>query len=85
MRISVTVAGIPALVDVLHYHNQEPFKGSARHCDSDQDFYGYSELDYVLLDRKGYRARWLEKKVKDLGLEDELYDTILETIGEQYA
>jgi hypothetical protein len=85
MRISVTVAGIPALVDVLHYHNQEPFKGHSRHCDSDQDFYGYSELDYVLLDRKGYRARWLEKKVKDLGLEDELYDTIMETIGEQYA
>jgi hypothetical protein len=23
MRISVTVAGIPALVDVLHYHNQK--------------------------------------------------------------
>ena len=85
MRISVTVAGIPALVDVLHYQTKKPFNGSARHCDSDQDFYGYSDLDYVLLDRKGYRARWLEKKVKDLGLEDELYDTIMETIGEQYA
>ena len=85
MRISVTIAGIPALVDVLHYHIKEPFKGPARYCDSDQDFYGYSELGYVLLDRKGYRARWLEKKVKDLGLEDQLYDTIMETIGEQYA
>lgn len=85
MRISVTVAGIPALVDVLHYHNQEPFKGPAMYCDSSDDWYGYSELDYVLLDRKGYRARWLEKKVKDLGLEDQLYDTIMETIGEQYA
>ena len=85
MRISVTVAGIPALVDVLHYHSKEPFKGHSMHCDSSDDWYGYSELDYVLLDRKGYRARWLEKKVKALGLEDQLYDTIMETIGEQYA
>ena len=27
------------------------------------DYYGYTEFDYAILDRKGYKAAWLEKKM----------------------
>jgi hypothetical protein len=38
------------LVDVTividHWHHQEPFKGSPHHCDSDMDYYGFTECDW---------------------------------------
>lgn len=45
------------------YHHQEPFKGSAHFCDSDWDYYGYTEIEYDILDRKGYYAKWLLNKL----------------------
>jgi len=73
----VTVAGIPAFAMVTHYHHQAPHKGSPRTCDSDWDFYGYTELEFDLYDRKGYRAAWLEKK--DYSVE-EIEQQILEAM-----
>lgn len=32
-------------------------------CDSDWDYYGYTEIEYDILDRKGYYANWLIKKL----------------------
>ena len=29
------------------------------------DFYGWVDLDFEVLDRKGYRAKWLEEKLTD--------------------
>lgn len=58
----VTVAGIPAFADVTRYHHQEPWRGSAHACPSDLDYYGFTELEFDLYDRKGYRAKWLEAK-----------------------
>ena len=54
--------GIPCQIGVSHYFVQPPHRGSAWTCDSDWDYYGYTELEYDILDRKGYRARWLEAK-----------------------
>jgi hypothetical protein len=30
---------------------------------SDWDYYGYSDAEWEVLDRKGYKAAWLERKL----------------------
>ena len=41
-------------------------KGShSYNAPSDLDYYGYSEIEFHLLDRKGYPAGWLERKMTD--------------------
>lgn len=59
--IEYTVAGIPCLVGVIDYSS---VKGSHNHnAPSDWDYHGYTDCDFDLLDRKGYRADWLAKKM----------------------
>lgn len=58
-EVPFNIAGIPCLLGVTEavYVPADPY------CDSsDWDFYGYSDISYDVLDRKGYRAEWLEKK-----------------------
>lgn len=60
-EIESTVAGIPCIIGVTHY---ESVKGSySYHAASDMDYYGYNEAEWEVLDRKGYKAAWLEKKL----------------------
>lgn len=60
-EIESTVAGIPCIIAVTSY---DDVAGSFSHyADSDMDFYGYTECEFDILDRKGYRAKWLEKKL----------------------
>lgn len=60
-EIETTIAGIPCLIGVTHY---ECVRGSYNYnAASDMDYYGYSEADWVVLDRKGYKAAWLERKL----------------------
>lgn len=57
---------------------QEPMGPSA---DSDWDCYGYAEVEFEVLDRKGYRAPWLEKKMTAEDrqrIEQELLDSMEE-------
>lgn len=75
----VTVAGIPAFAMVAHYHHQGPWRGSAHTCPSDHDWYGYTELEFDLYDRKGYRAKWLDEKCRGDVLE-RVEETILEAM-----
>ena len=63
--IEARIAGIPCKVGVTHYHNQ----AGNSHADSDYDYYGYTDIEYDVLDRNGRKALWLERKVTD---EDEL-------------
>lgn len=65
MIIEARIAGIPCQVKVTYFHKQAPWRGSAHNCPSDLDYYGYTEMDYEILDRKGYKAPWLEKKISD--------------------
>lgn len=56
------VAGIPCIVRVKSFHKQQ---GSYnREAASDMDFYGYTESDWELLDRRGRKADWLTNKLK---------------------
>lgn len=56
------VKGIPCGVVVDSFNVVEP---QGKFADSDLDCYGYTEIEYHLLDRKGYRAKWLENKMTD--------------------
>jgi hypothetical protein len=57
------VAGIPCQIGVLDYKRHAPL--SAHQAHSDIEFYGFTETDYVLLDRRGNPAPWLQDKVSD--------------------
>ena len=57
-----TVAGIPCIIEVDRLFVQEPM---GRMADSDQDCYGYSEVDFTVCDRKGRPAPWLARKLTD--------------------
>lgn len=57
------VAGIPCLIGVIDYSS---VKGSYDYnAASDWDYNGYTESEWELLDRKGYRAKWLDYKLTD--------------------
>jgi len=57
------VAGIPCQVGVLNYERHAPL--SAHQAHSDIEFYGFTETDYVILDRRGRPAPWLQNKLGD--------------------
>jgi hypothetical protein len=74
-EIPFSICGIPCLIGVESYFYQAPFAGSAWNCDSDIDYYGDEEATWVILDRKGYIAGWLENKV-DSNIEENIEETI---------
>ena len=62
-EIETRVAGIPCIIGVTEY---ECVKGSySYHAASDWDYYGYTECDFEVLDRRGRKAAWLERKLTD--------------------
>jgi hypothetical protein len=62
-QIEIRIAGIPALAGITHFVHVPPFSGSSHMCDSSDDYYGYTEVEWDVLDRKGRPAPWLEKKL----------------------
>jgi len=60
--IETRVAGIPCQALVTYYFSQKPMGPSA---DSDWDCYGYQEVEFEVLDRRGRPAPWLAKKLTD--------------------
>ena len=62
-QFASNVCGIPCIIRVDHYFKQAAWRGSAHTCPSDMDYYGYEEIEYSVLDRKGYPAAWLERKL----------------------
>ena len=85
MQFETQVAGIPCICNVVDYINVPPWKGSAHTCPSSDDYYGYTEFDFEILDRKGYKAKWLEKKLKKEDKDRLLEELQLEMDGERYG
>ena len=86
MKIETRVAGIPCIAEVTHYFRQPPHRGSAHTCDSDQDYYGYTECEFDILDRRGRPAPWLERKATDAdreSIEQEITEHIEYEITQQ--
>lgn len=60
-EIETRVAGIPCLIGVTYF---ESVRGSYNyHAASDLDYYGYTEVEFEVLDRRGRLAPWLERKL----------------------
>lgn len=63
--LDYTISGIPCQLAVLSCLIVPPHHGSAHTCNSDLDYYGYEDVEYEVLDRKGYIAEWLSNKMSD--------------------
>jgi hypothetical protein len=61
--IDARVAGIPCIIAIK---DATVVRGSySYHAASDVDYYGFSEFDYDVLDRRCNPAPWLERKLND--------------------
>ena len=78
-EIESRVAGIPCLIGVSHF---DCVRGSySYNAASDWDYYGYSESEWDVLDRRGRPAAWLERKLTDDGrqrIEQEIAEAMTE-------
>jgi len=58
--MNTSISGIPCLIEITHY---KKVKGDPNTWASDWDFYGYTEIEFTVCDRRGRPAPWLDKKV----------------------
>ena len=61
MIIESKVAGIPCRILIDRCLIVQP----NRRADSDWDFAGYTEIEFIVLDLRGRPAPWLERKLTD--------------------
>lgn len=61
--IEIRAAGLPACAGLTRYAYQPPFRGSPHLCASDVDYYGFEEIEWEVLDRRGRPAPWLGRKL----------------------
>lgn len=79
----VTICGIPAKVRVLSCRGEKPKSRSIYHCDCEEDYTGWVELELEVLDRKGYAAPWLERKLEATDSWDDLEIQVLEQMRDE--
>lgn len=58
-EIKTRIAGIPCKIGVTYFYKVQ----GSPYADNDWDYKGYTDSDWVVLDRKGRKAPWLEAKV----------------------
>lgn len=75
------IQGIPCLINVIDscYRKPQPWNDA-----SSDDYYGGWELEWEVLDRKGYKAPWLEKKMKAADVDRIEQEIIKELSCEEY-
>lgn len=61
--LETRIAGIPCGIVVDSFFEQPQHKGSPLTCNSDWDFYGYVDVEWHVVDRRGYLAAWLQSKM----------------------
>ncbi len=69
-KIVMRIAGVPCLIGVTGYLYQPPCKGHPSTCASDWDYYGYEEIEWEILDRRGKPAPWLDRKLSPADREE---------------
>ena len=72
-EIESSICGIPCIIGVTDYEGYVPAytSGPPENCYPSEGGYG----DYEILDRKGYRALWLERKIT-ASVEDDIQSEI---------
>lgn len=63
MQFRMSIHDEDWLVEVTSYEYAPPFRGSPHNCDSSDDYYGYEEIEYCILDLDGNPAEELEKEL----------------------
>lgn len=84
MQFDTKVNGIPCICKVTHYSPYKPMRITGPgmgDCDPPE----YEEFEFELLDRKGYSAPWLQKKVTRAIEDDLLEEYHLEVTGQRYG
>ena len=79
--LDIKIDGIPCKARILTYH---VVKGDPTTWASDLDYYGYTELEYELYDRKRYRGYWLDRIIEKKNLENEIRNQILTQLEVDY-
>lgn len=84
MQFTTQIKGIPCICEVTRHFPYRPMRvyGSGM-GDCTEPEYEYIEFD--ILDRKGYRARWLEAKMTKEDHQRMLEEFHLETTGQRYG
>lgn len=80
LTIPIIVSGIPAKAKVYRCKWHRGTK--SRFALDPEVFHGWYDLHYILLDRKGYKAGWLEKIADDRNLREELEAEIISTVDD---
>ena len=75
MIFSTRINGIPCQCEVLRYVPELPMRITGKGF-GDADPQESAEFEYQILDRKGYKAPWLERYITD-AVEDQLYEDFL--------
>jgi len=84
--VHINVAGIPAGAHIISYTGAKPWKqhtfpgAGPGDCDPPE----YEEVEYEVLDSKGYLAPWLVDKINKLNLDDEITRQVLEGRSDDY-
>jgi hypothetical protein len=84
VEIPTTVLDVPCIIGVIYFRRVKG-SGDKWGASSDLDYYGFTESDYLLLDRKGQPADWLEKKVDEHWDSRSLREEIEEQIAEHFS
>lgn len=71
--ISHRLAGIPCLIGVRMCKKYPPNPNA----DNPDDYYGYWDVDYDILDQKGKAAAWLENKATKSD-HDDIFNRVVE-------
>lgn len=64
MQFDTKITGIPCQCEVISYHPAIPMRVTGPGM-GDADPPEEAEFEYIILDRKGNRAKWLEAKITD--------------------
>jgi hypothetical protein len=63
INMETRIAGIPCQIRVDYFYISE---GSySPRAETPDEYYGGQEIEFTVLDRKGYKASWLARKMTD--------------------
>lgn len=84
MQFETRVSGIPCICKVTHYSSYVPMRITGSGF-GDAEPPEPAEFEYVILDMKGRRAEWLEKKITDRIDQDIFEEYVCARTAEKYG
>ena len=60
---TTVLGGLPCQIAVTDFLEVPPWRGNPYDCPSDRDWYGYSYVEWEILDRRGRPAPWIKKRL----------------------